>query len=120
MVFVSDACRSAANTPILRTVTGGLIFPPQPTPPKRSEIDVYYATLPGDPAHEVPQADAITAHRGLFTDCLLEVVKRPPRTMIESTIDGGVTITVLSSRQLKSYLEAKVPNQRPEQARAFW
>jgi hypothetical protein len=109
VVFVSDACRSAANTQTLRAVTGGLIFPPQPSPRSRSEIDVYYATLPGDPANEVPEADATRSHRGLFTDCLLAVVARPPHEMIESAAEGAATISVLTSRRLKPYLETVVP-----------
>jgi|GEM_PF-1263136 len=107
VVFVSDACRSAANTPVLRAVTGGLLFPPRPVPTERSEIDVFYATLPGDPANEVPGVNAAKA--GLFTECLLTVVDRPPTNMVESVLDGAVTITVLSSRQLKGYLKATVP-----------
>ena len=109
VVFVSDACRSAADTPALRAVTGGVVFPPKPPPVRRSEIDVYYATLPGDPANEVPQQDAIQAYRGLFTSCLLDVVASPPVGMPEPTVDAGATISVLSSRRLKDHLEDAVP-----------
>jgi hypothetical protein len=109
VVFVSDACRSAADTATLRAVTGGLIFPPQSTPSKRAEIDVYYATLPGDPANEVPQQRATDSHRGLFTHCLLQAVMRPPETLVDSVDDAGVQFSVVSSRRLKDHLESTVP-----------
>jgi hypothetical protein len=72
-------------------------------PPR--EIDVYYATLPGDPANEVPQASATGAHRGLFTDCLLQAVNQPPNGLVESV----ATLAVISSRRLKDHLESTVP-----------
>ncbi len=109
VAFVSDACRSAATNHILRAVHGGVIFPPQPPPTHRSEIDAYYATLPGDPANEVPQATATAGHVGLFTECLLDVVNHPPPAMVESASLNGVNIRVLSTRKLKSHLESTVP-----------
>jgi len=109
VAFVSDACRSAADTHQLRAIHGGVIFPPLKPPTPRSEIDVYYATLPGDPANEVPQATATASHKGLFTDCLLDVVHRPPPEMVERASLGGRSISVLSTRTLKPYLESTVP-----------
>jgi hypothetical protein len=109
VVFVSDACRSAADTPILRGVTGGLLFPPLPVPKERGEIDVFYATQPGDPANELPAASLTKA--SLFTDCLLKVVDRPPMDLVKSVVDDGVTVSVIPTRLLKDYLKATVPVQ---------
>jgi pentatricopeptide repeat protein len=109
VVFVSDACRSAADSPVLRAVTGGVVFPTRSTPARRSEIDVYFATLPGDPANEAPEPDATRDYRGLFTRCLLDVVANPPSDLPEPLLEAGVPLSVLSSRRLKGHLEGAVP-----------
>lgn len=108
VVFVSDACRSNVAPP-LNAVTGGVIFSILPVPPQRSEVDVYYATYPGDPAYEVPEAEATQRFRGIFTDCLLRVLKSPPHDMVESLSNSGPPLTVVTSRKLKPYLESTVP-----------
>ena len=106
VVFVSDACRSAVAGPPLSGVLGGVIFPSRPFAARQGEVDVYYATRPGDPAYEVPEAEATTRFRGIFTDALLGSVRSPQPVMIEPLQGTG---PVVSSRRLKDYLEATVP-----------
>jgi hypothetical protein len=109
VVFVSDACRSSVTGPPLSGVTGGVIFPSSPVRQRRSEVDVFYATRPGDPAYEVPEAEATKRYRGIFTDNLLKAIKAPKQEWIEQVDDGQTTLTVVTSRQLKPYLETIVP-----------
>ncbi|HXH37718.1 MAG TPA: caspase family protein [Thermoanaerobaculia bacterium] len=106
VVFVSDACRSTVKGPPLSGVSGGTIFPNQGFIPQRSEIDIFYATLPGDPAWEVPEQQTPQGYRGIFTDFLLTAVKRPQEDLTDD-LDGGTT--VVTSRKLKPHMESIVP-----------
>lgn len=110
VVFISDACRSSVKGPPLSGVVGGVIFPNQGTTPfGGSEIDVFYATRPGDPAYEVPEAEATQRYRGIFTDCLLKAVKKPDAGLVDPLTDGAAQVSVVTSRRLKPYLESTVP-----------
>lgn len=109
VVFVSDACRSAAGKPPLSGVSGGVIFPNQALVGQPSEVDVYYATRPGNPAWEAPEAEAVNGYSGIFTSSLLRVLNEPKPEMVESGLDGSQQLKVISSRKLKEYLEATVP-----------
>ena len=109
VVLISDACRSSVTGPPLSGVTGGVIFPNRPFAPTPGEVDVYYATRPGDPAYEVPEAEATQRYRGIFTDALLAVVKAPPSSLVEAAQIENKSTNVISSRKLKDHLEATVP-----------
>lgn len=108
VVFISDACRSAVQGPPLSGVVGGVIFPNLPIGPQRGEIDVFYATRPGDPAYEVSQAEATGQYRAIFTDALLKAL-RAPRPELRDVALGPPPLAVITSRGLKQYLEALVP-----------
>lgn len=109
VVFISDACRSSVNGPPLSGVVGGVIFPNRPYSFIQGEADVYYATHPGDPAYEVPEAKATQRYRGIFTECLLRAVEAPPPELVEVANDGTFALDVITSRKLKGHLEATVP-----------
>ncbi len=108
VVFVSDACRSAVNGPPLSAISGATIFPNLGRRPVRGEIDIFYATRPGDPAWELPLATAAGAYRGLFTELLLESVTKPAADLVEQT-PGPPPLDVITSRKLKPLLESSVP-----------
>lgn len=109
VVFVSDACRSSATGPPLSGVTGGTIFPNVGYGPTRAEVDVFYATRPGDPAWEVAKEQATKHYRGIFTDFLLTAVKTPERVLVDEVSAGPTSVAVVTSRKLKPHLEAAVP-----------
>lgn len=108
VVFISDACRSSVPGPPLSGIVGSLIFPSRPFG-AQGEVDVYYATRPGDPAYEVPEAESTRRYRGIFTDELLKVVKKPPVSLVETVSIGQGNASVISSRKMKNHLEATVP-----------
>ena len=66
VVIISDACRSIANTSRLNQIGGSEIFPNKIPQSPRPEVDVFYATLPGDPALEVSADKAIDNYKGIF------------------------------------------------------
>ncbi len=75
-----------------------VIFPNQNIVGQRSEVDVYYATRPGDPAFEVPENEATQGYRGIFTEQLLKAVESPKSDLVESVIDGANSLKVITSR----------------------
>lgn len=81
VVLVSDACRSYAAALPLVGVTGGSVFPTPGGDFGDCDIDLYFATRPGNPAYEVREAGQ--SGHGIFTRCLLDVIAAPPRDIIE-------------------------------------
>ena len=111
LVFISDACRSLAADPRLSEVTGSNIFPISLTPQRPPEVDLFYATLPGEVSWEVPADQAAKRYNGIFTKTLLQALREPVASLIETVpADTGANITVISSRTLKPWLEEHVPD----------
>ena len=109
MVFVSDACRASVIGLPLSGVTGTTVFPNAGYLPMRSEIDVYYATRPGDPAWEVATEKASAKYEGVFTSLLLDAIQMPVATLVDHLASPSKPLKVIASRKLKPYLEATVP-----------
>jgi hypothetical protein len=110
IVFVSDACRSMPTNFRLGLVSPGLIFPAANPKAPTPEVDLFYATLPGDPALEVPPDDAEKSFRGLLTSCMLKALSGVPATLIEQTTDAGTVRRVVASRPLKIHLARAIPD----------
>ena len=81
IVFISDACRVTPKTAVNASIIGASIFPNIQTSAGSAEIDLYFATRPGDPAHERKATEAKRAH-GLFTQVLLDAHKDAPAEAI--------------------------------------
>ena len=109
VVFISDACRSSVTGPPLSGVSGGTIFPNRGYNQNRGEIDVFYATRPGDPAWELPQAQAAGNYRGVFTEILLGTVTLPEEELVDRITSTPAPLNVIPSRKLKPVLESIVP-----------
>lgn len=110
IVFISDACRSISNTMGMNYVLGGLIFPGDERPKLPSpEVDTFYATVPGNPALEVPPNEAAINYRGIFTDCLLEVLLGRVNGIATEIAAPSGPKRVIPSRPLKNYLLDAVP-----------
>jgi hypothetical protein len=77
IVFISDACRLAPAGGVNAGITGVSIFPNVRPSQRTGDIDFYYATRPGDPAHERTSVEAEKAH-GLFTRVLVDSHKGAP------------------------------------------
>ena len=110
VVVISDACRSLPNTPGLSNIMGGIIFPNQPSQKTRPEVDVFYATLPGDPALEVPANEAAKNYKAIFTDCILKGLGGTVQEVVEQVPEPPPIRWLIRSRKLKSYLEQAVPD----------
>ncbi|MDO9004651.1 MAG: caspase family protein [Aquabacterium sp.] len=105
IVVYSDACRSIPTQWRSAMLTPGTVFPVlQPRDPS-PEVDAFYATLPGNPAFEVPPDQASKAHRGLLTDCLIKALDG----QIADVIVDQKTHRVVPARPLKLYLTKAIP-----------
>ena len=109
LVFISDACRTPPDAFSLNAVTGTSVFPNLRPRRPRPDVDVFYATLPGDPAYEVPAGQSPADYRGLFTECLVNALVIQPIDVMEHWTDQKPERWVIPCWTLKPYLERVVP-----------
>jgi hypothetical protein len=109
VIFISDACRSIAADARLAQITGSILFPILPVTAQRPEIDLFYATLPGNPSYEVPADQSAANYRGVFTTCLLHGLSGPDQSVCEIIDEQNQKLCVVSARTLKPWLEREVP-----------
>ena len=110
VVVISDACRSLPANLRLGMLSPGVIFPTKKPRKPLPEVDVFYATLPGDPALEVPPDQAIESHRGLLTQCLIEALRGDEPQVVQPFRDGAASRQVVPSRPLRMHLANAVPS----------
>jgi hypothetical protein len=108
VVFISDACRTAAQGTQGQSVQGSLIFPNDSPAGASMAVDQFFACLLGDPAHEVkdPKVPA-SEYTALYTGALLEALDGSRAEVYEwppSTSNG-----LLRPWPLKKYLAAEMP-----------
>jgi hypothetical protein len=107
VVFISDACRSRADTLGTERVRGGIIFPSQqPGRGANSDVDQFLATRVGAAAYEYTVAQSTAAFQGIYTECFLDAFKHPYADMIVQAEDGK---QVIPNRRLKRFLAQEVP-----------
>lgn len=111
VVFISDACRSLPSDMKGASIGIGqniFSFVEYVTP--APEVDVFYATLPGDVALELPPDETTQRDRGLLTQCLLEALEgKVPDLIRPQAEDDGVLSHVVHCRPLKAWLTSAVP-----------
>jgi hypothetical protein len=106
VIFISDACRTAAQDIQAQRVTGSPIFPnPKPSGPEKA-VDQFYATRVGDPAYEVKTVQESTSrYRAAYSTVLMEALRGGVPALIESSKGMGY----VRPRPLKRYLATAVP-----------
>ena len=106
VVFVSDACRSRADSLRAERVRGSIVFPNSGASGNvLPDIDLFLATLVGDPSYEVSVDQSTGAFAGIYTSCFLDAFKKPYDDMVRSV--GGQL--VVPNNRLKPYLAREVP-----------
>lgn len=110
ITIISDACRSAPASPLITQVSGGVIFPnvePRDTQP---EIDMFFATKPGDPAYEAKDSeDQAKKYKGIFTNCMLYGLHGNVPEIKSLLKEGNEDSAVIFPYELKKYLDKRVP-----------
>lgn len=105
IVVYSDACRSIPSQWRSAMLTPGTVFPVHQPRAPAPEVDAFYATLPGNPAYELPPDQASEAYRGLLTSCLIKALDG----QIADVIVDQQTHRVVPARPLKLYLTQAIP-----------
>jgi hypothetical protein len=110
VVFISDACRSLPVDMSQASLgVGNSLFSFIHYRPPLPEVDVFYATLPGNVALEVPPDATNQRDRGLMTECLLEALEGRVPEVICAFDDAGQASSVVPCRPLKTWLTSRVP-----------
>ena len=106
VVFISDACRSRADSLSAERVHGTVVFPSvASTRNAMSDVDQFLATRVGAAAYEYSVTESTAAFQGIYTACFLDAFNHPYATMVQ-TVDGK---PVIPNRRLKPYLAQEVP-----------
>jgi hypothetical protein len=107
VVFISDTCRTAAESIRAQSITGAEIFPNFPggadTP---GSVDSFFATLLGRPAFEIRDARAAAdGYHAIYTTVMLSALEGSETSIVEDGPDGSV----IRPRALSKYLTTAVP-----------
>ncbi|MDY7807118.1 caspase family protein [Burkholderia stagnalis] len=110
VIFVSDACRTAAAGVQQQFITGSPIFPMVAGGGVEKAVDQFFACTLGNPALEVQAQDAANAgsFTALYTEALLAVLSGDEPTIIEVAGDGEMPEGVIRPWPLKHVLRERV------------
>lgn len=117
VVFISDACRSTPLNFQIAQVSGSVIFPNTFSANTRVNVDMLYATAPGDPAFEVQVEEATKNYCGLYTRELLKGLNgKVPQIIQEYDLSSSGLAgfnnrkySVVPAYELSEYLYSAVP-----------
>ncbi len=110
VVFISDACRTAAEGVQAQGVTGTEIFPNDPVPGPEHPVDLFFAATLGRPALEVKDpAVSTAAFKGIYTAALVDAISgQLPQALTRIQVQGEA-MDVVRPRPLKALLLAELP-----------
>ena len=104
VIFISDACRTAASGIAAGSVTGSTVFRNDNFGGQSGEIDLFYGCKLGLPAAEIPDPnDASESYFALYTTLLLEALMGEHPTVVDWEGHGAGTAFV-RSKPLKAFL----------------
>jgi hypothetical protein len=107
VVFISDACRTAAEDTQMQRVSGSGIFPNNPPAGAPKYVDIFYATVLGDPALEIKGADK--KYQALYTEVLAKGLSCDVDECLTAVQMAGKQFALVKPWPLRRYLEAAVP-----------
>ena len=105
VVFVSDACRTAAVGVQPQGVTGGVIFPNLSQQGLEKPVDLFFATRLGFPALEIPTDGS--DYKAIYTDTLLAALNGENPALRDH--DAALDSDVVRAWPLKDFLATEVP-----------
>ena len=112
VIFVSDACRTAAEGIRAGALTGSEIFPNPDGAGRLRAVDLFYAATLGRPAHEIRDPDVSSRrYRALYTEVLEECLRGGCPDVIERAglLDADdVPVGFVRPRRLGEHLPRQV------------
>jgi hypothetical protein len=110
VVFISDACRTAAEGIQAQGVTGSEIFPNDPVPGPEQAVDIFFATTLGRPALEVKDPVAASStFRAIYTQALIDAVSGRVPAAVKPAERSGQRLHLVQPRPLKACLLDELP-----------
>jgi hypothetical protein len=110
VVFISDACRSLPNDPLISEMFGSVIFPNLTPNNTNVNVDILYATGPGNPAYEVTPDVAAQRYSGLYTKELLKGLNgEVPEILNNYNYGLNNNFSIILAYELSQYLSSAVP-----------
>lgn len=108
VVFVSDACRSAAARMNAQGLTGTVIMPNPDAPGASRAVDVFYACLLGDPAHEVQDPEVATTYHAVYTEVFTDGLEGDYPESVDEVNDGDGAFDYVRPGKLKDALPPRL------------
>lgn len=115
VVFMSDACRTAASTVNAQGVTGSVIMPNTGVIGPSRAVDLFYPCLLGEPAFEVRDFAEADEYHALYTEVLAAGLRGDYAEAVEPVADAGQVVGLVRPRLLADAL----PNRIADRAAAL-
>lgn len=107
-VFISDACRTAAVGIQAQGILGSSIFLNPVASGPEKQVDLFFATLIGDPSLEIRDPhEAAQGFKAVYTDVLLEALLGQRPEVVEP--EAGTGRNVVRPWPLKDFLARELP-----------
>jgi hypothetical protein len=117
VVFVSDACRTAAEGIQAQFVMGSEIFPNDGVGDLQQPVDQFFACMLGRPAHEIPDpTTTANEYSALYTSALLDGLEGKPPAVLAWDEEARVRVGYMRPRPLKAFLQTEVARRLKDSA----
>lgn len=104
VVFISDACRTAAEGIQAQKLRGAAVFPSLPDD-NENPVDVFFACKLGSPALEIKDPKYSSGiFKAVYTDAMLDALEGKRTEVIEELLEGDKKIGLVRPHPLGDYL----------------
>lgn len=109
VVFISDACRTAAGSIGLQNVNGNGIFPNEEPTGTEKPVDLFFGASLGRPTYEVSNVDdAVAGFTALYTDALGKALRFQVPELVDWTRERDDDVGLIRPRRLRDHLNKAV------------
>lgn len=108
VVFISDACRSPSDNPLIRPVRPSSMLPNRNNTNHRTVVDIFYSTWPGENSRDIKSEDTGNYH-SLYSDSLLDCLHGTVPQVIKKIENITPNFPAVLSFELNNYLKNEVP-----------
>ena len=103
IVFISDACRTAATTLRAQSITGSEMFPIRQA--ARKPVDQFFACALGAPSNEIPDAETTAREfKAAYTGELIPALSGKVPSLVEWVVENGKNVGYIRPWPLASHL----------------
>jgi hypothetical protein len=111
VVFISDACRTAADTIQAQNVRGAEIFPNENLVGTQKPVDLFYACALGRPSHEIKDVNTTSQEfKAIYTHELIDALCFEHSSLAQWERVGQKSVGYIRPRPLRDHLSNAVAN----------